>query len=119
MLGCALLKKASDVSISYDPRLGCGGTGAINPVVKYDDTLSPYSAGDHPSCAFPESMPNARWKEMDPISTKEVLVHGVVSANTCGKAMASPQPGVVILFVRSRNFHEKVEDWKASEYFPL
>jgi hypothetical protein len=33
-------------------------------------------------------------------STEEVLQHGVVTANTCGKATASPEPGQIILFVR-------------------
>jgi hypothetical protein len=113
-----LTQEDSDVDISYNQKLGCGGTGAVNPVLKYGDTLTTYSTGDHPSCAFPESIPKARWKEID-FSTKEVLQHGVASAITCGKVMASPQPGEVILFVRSRNFHEKVQDWKASEAFPL
>ena len=111
-------QKDGDVDISYNPKLGCGGNGAINPVLKYDDTLTTYSTGDHPSCAFPESVPLARWKQLD-FSTKEVLQYGVVSANTCGKATASPQPGEVILFVRPRTFRERVQDWKASEAFPL
>jgi len=33
-------------------------------------------------------------------STEEVLQHGVVTANNCGKATASPEPGQLILFVR-------------------
>jgi hypothetical protein len=33
-------------------------------------------------------------------STKEVLQKGIVMPNTCGKAMASPIPGVVVIFVR-------------------
>jgi hypothetical protein len=113
-----LTRNDSEVDVSYNPKLGCGGTGAINPVLKYDDTLTTYTTGANPSCAFPESMPNGRYKEMD-FPSKEVLQRGVVSANTCGKAAASPQPGVVILFVRPRNFWEKVQDWKASEAFPL
>lgn len=113
-----LAQKDSEVDISYDPKLGCGGNGAINPVLKYDDTLSTYSTGNHPSCGFPEDMPRARWKELD-FSTKEVLQHGVVSTNTCGNATASPQPGEIILFVRPRNFREKVQDWKDSEAFPF
>ncbi len=113
-----LTQKDTELDVFYNPKLGCGGNSAINPVLKYDDTLTTYSTGAHPSCAFPENVPNARWKEID-FSTKEVLQHGVVSANTCGTAAASPQPGEVILFVRSRNFHEKVQDWKASEAFPL
>lgn len=113
-----LTQKESEVDISYNPKLGCGGTGALNPVLKYDETLTTYSTGYHPSCAFPEDMPRARWKGLD-FPTRDVLAHGVVSANTCGKATASPQPGEVILFVRPRNFWEKVQDWKASEAFPL
>jgi hypothetical protein len=113
-----LTHKDNEVDISYNSKLGCGGTGAINPVLKYDDTLSTYSTGDHPSCAFSESVPNARWKEID-FSTKEVLQHGVISANTCGKVTASPQPGEVILFVRPRNFQEKVHDWQNREAFPF
>jgi hypothetical protein len=114
----SITQKDNEVDISYNSKLGCGGKGAVNPVLKYDGSLTTYSTGDHPSCAFPESMANARWKEID-FSTKEVLQHGVVSANTCGKATASPQPGEVILFVRPRNFREKVQDWKASEAFPF
>jgi hypothetical protein len=113
-----LTRNDNEIDISYNPKLGCGGTGAIKPVLKYDDTLTTYTTGIHPSCAFSESMPNARFNGID-FSTNEVLQHGVVSANTCGKATASPQPGEVILFVRPRNFGEKVQDWKASEAFPL
>jgi len=113
-----LTQKDNEVDSSYNSKLGCGGTGAINPVLKYDDTLTTYTTGDNPSCAFPQSMPNARWKEID-FSTKEALQHGVISANTCGKVTASPQPGEVIIFVRPRNFREKVQDWKNSEAFPF
>lgn len=109
----------SEVDIPYNLKLDCGPTGAVNPVLKYKDTMKPYTTGYYPSCAFPESMPNARWKEMDPISTKEVLKNGFVSTNMCGNVTASPQPGEVILFVRSRNFHEKVHDWQNSDAFPF
>lgn len=112
-----LTQNDNEVDISYNLKLGCGGTGAINPVLKYGDTVTT-TTGDYPSCAFPESMPNARWKDLD-FSTSDVLDRGVVSANTCGKISALPQPGEVILFVRPRNFHEKVHDWKASEAFPF
>lgn len=111
-----LTHKDDEVDISYNLKLYCGPTGAINPVLKYDDTLKPYTSGDHPSCAFPENIPKARWKGMEPISTKEVLQHGFVSANTCGNVTASPQPGEVILFVRPTNFREKVHDCQASEF---
>jgi hypothetical protein len=105
-----LTQKDDEVDISYSSKLGCGRDGAINPVLKYANSLSIDTYYDDPSCAFPQSMPNARWKEMD-FSTQEVLQHGVVSANTCGKVTASPQPGELILFVRSRTFQEKVSDF--------
>jgi len=110
--------KDKEVDIFYNPKLGCGGTGVINPVLKYNDTFTSYTTGYNPSCAFPENMPGSRWKEMDTISTNEVLQHGFTSANTCGKVTASPQPGQVILFVRPRNSQEKKQDCQASE-FPI
>lgn len=113
-----LTHKDSDVHISYNPKLGCGGTSAINPVLKYGDTLTTYSTSYHPSCAVPATMPDAGWKEID-FPTKEVLQHGVASANTCGKATASLQPGEVILFVRPRTFREKVRAWQESDAFPF
>jgi hypothetical protein len=113
-----LTYKDNEVDLSNNLKLRCGGDGAINPVLKYDDTLKTGPTFDNPSCAFPESMPHARWKEID-FSTKEVLQHGVISANTCGKVTTLPQPGQVILFVRPRNFHEKVQDWHNNEAFPL
>ena len=114
-----LTKNDKEADVTPNVKLGCGGDGAINPVFKYADLLSAYTAVDAPSCTLPEKMQEARWKEMGPLSTKEVIQKGFVSANTCGKVTRAPQPGVVILFVRAKNFHEKVEDWKACEYFPL
>jgi len=113
-----LTQKDNEVGSAVDTKLGCGGDGAINPVFKYADSLTTYTYGDHPSCAFPESMPNARYKGID-FSTKDVLEHGVVSANTCSRVTASPQPGEIILFVRPRNFREKVKDWLNRETFPF
>ena len=113
-----LTQMENELDISYNSKLGCGGNGAINPVFKYAGSLTIGTNGDHPSCAFPESMPNARYKEID-FSTKDVLEHGVVSANTCSKVTASPQPGEIILFVRPRNFREKVKDWLNRETFPF
>jgi hypothetical protein len=113
-----LTQKDNEVDISYNSKLGCGGNGAINPILKYDDTLTTYTTGYNPSCAFAQNVPKARWKGID-FSTKEVLQHGAGSANTCERATASPQSGEVILFVRSRSFREKVHDWLDSEAFPF
>ena len=114
-----LTKNDNEVDVSVNLKLGCGGDGVINPAFKYADLLSAYTAVEAPSCSLPENAPEARWKEMDPISTKEVLQKGFVSANTCGKVTRSPQPGQVLLFVRPRNFREKVYDWRNSDAFPF
>ena len=111
-----LTAKESEVDISYDPKLGCGGDSATNPTLKYSSTLTAYTTGDNPSCAFPESERNARYKGVD-FSTKDILDHGVASPNICGKVAASPHAGEVILFVRPRNFSEKVRDWLNRESF--
>ncbi len=116
--GIAGLRLELEANFTYDPALGCGGSGAINPVLKYGDTLIAYSGSDNPSCAFPESMPKERWKEIE-FSTREVLEHGATSANTCGKVAVLPQPGEVIVFVRPRNLREKIFDWGNSDSFPF
>jgi hypothetical protein len=76
-----------------------------HPVVKYDESFrinAPYvlcePGGGHYS-----------WLELKNFSTKEVLDHGYVSANTCGKVTVSPQPGQVVLFVRPLTFWEKIK----------
>lgn len=104
-----------DISHVWKP---CGANGAINPVLKYDDLLRIGPTFDNPSCASPESVALARWKEIE-FSTKEVLQHGIASANTCSKITLSPQPGKLILFVRTRSLREKVQDWKNSDTFPF
>jgi len=39
-------------------------------------------------------------------SISEILEHGIVAGNVCGKSRAKPVPGVLILYVRSRTFKE-------------
>jgi hypothetical protein len=84
------------------------GHGTIvekHPVVKYDESFrinAPYvlcGSGDG----------NQSWFELKNFSTKEVLDHGYASANTCGKATVSPQPGQVVLFVKPLTFWEKMK----------
>jgi hypothetical protein len=84
---------------------GCGDFGMVNPVVKYDDILR-INAG-FVSC---QSRPSDHsWLAISDISTKEVLQRGVVTANTCGKATASPKPREVVLFVRPLTWWEKLK----------
>lgn len=111
-----LTQTESDVDTHYNLRLGCGGTGAIDPVLKDNGTLT-FASWNYPSCAFPESVPRTRNTDTE-FSTKEVVEHGVASANMCGTITASPQPGQVVFFVRPRNRQEKKRDCMAGE-FPI
>ncbi len=42
-----------------------------------------------------------------PYSLDEILSKGIVGENVCGKATASPTPGVLILFFRPMTFYER------------
>jgi len=108
-----LTQNGSDVDSHYNLKLNCGGDGAINPVLK-DNGIIVMASGDYPPCLLPESVPGSRNKEFE-FSTKEVIEHGVASANTCGNVAASPKPGEIILFVRPRNHQEKKQDCRAGE----
>ncbi|MGO4210712.1 hypothetical protein AB4Y89_06055 [Terriglobus sp. 2YAB30_2] len=83
------------------------GHGTIvekHPVVKYDESFrinAPYVL-----CG-PEG--SRSWLDLKNFITKEVLEHGYVSRNTCGKVTATPQPGQVVLFVRPLTFMEKMK----------
>ncbi len=84
---------------------GHGSIVANHPVVKYDESFrinAPYVL-----CGSGEG--NHSWLELKNFSTKEVLDHGYASVNTCGKVTASPQPGQVVLFVRTLTFWEKMK----------
>lgn len=79
--------------------------GGINPVVKYDDSLR-INAG-YVLCHVRK--PDYSWLAITNFSTKEVLEHGIATANTCGKVTASPKPGEVIIFVRPLTWWEKMK----------
>jgi hypothetical protein len=40
-------------------------------------------------------------------SLDEIVTHGIVGVNFCGKITVPPTPGVLILFVRPRTFRER------------
>lgn len=83
------------------------GHGTIvekHPVVRYDESFrinAPYVL-----CGVEG---NRSWLDLKSFSTKEVLEHGYASGNTCGKVIATPQPGQVVLFVRPLTFMEKMK----------
>jgi hypothetical protein len=76
-----------------------------HPIVKYDESFrinAPYVL-----CGPGGS--NYSWLELKDFTTKEILDHGYASANTCGRATVSPQPGQMILFVRPLTLWEKLK----------
>lgn len=103
-----LTQDADEVDTSHSDS-HCGDLGVIDPVLEYDDLLWVGPVHEDPLCAFPQSMANSRYKELN-FSTKDVIQHGVVAENTCGKVTVSPQPGEIILFVRPRKLMEILGD---------
>lgn len=83
----------------------CGYFGVVNPVVKYADSIR-INIG-YVSCQ--PHAPDHSWLLMMTFPTKDLLQSGVVTANACGKATASPDPGEVVLFVRPLTFREKLK----------
>lgn len=82
------------------------GSIVVNhPVVQYNESFrvnAPYVL-----CGSQGS--NYSWLRSENFSTKDILQHGYVSPNTCGKATVSPEPGQVILFVRPLSWWEKLK----------
>jgi len=99
-----LTNKDDEIDI-HDRLKDCGLFGVINPVVKYDDVL-PINVG-YVLCQSRTA--DNSWLAITDLSTKEILQHGIVRANTCGKATASPKPGEVIIYVRPLSWWEKLK----------
>lgn len=84
----------------------CGYFGVADPVVKYADTIR-VNAGYVPCLPH---VPDYSWLAHTTFSTKKVLRSGLVTANACGKARASPKPGEIVLFVRPLHWWEKLRE---------
>jgi hypothetical protein len=82
---------------------GCGDFGIIDPVVKYSDGIG-INVG-YVLCENRKS--DYSWLAIRTFSAVEVLQHGIVTANACGKATASPESGQVTIFVRPLTWWEK------------
>jgi hypothetical protein len=92
----------------------CTGIEVDNPVVKYADSISiqtlpgdiSWKAGGggrsmgYVPCWVDSNQNKYSWTTITDFSTQDVLRQGVVTANTCGRAAVSANPGQVILFVR-------------------
>lgn len=98
---------AGDAEVdTQDGQPGCGGTVLNDPALKYGNGISvrPFLAFCQPHGA------NYSWLSLEVFTTEEVLQHGVVTANTCGKAKASPKPGEIIFFVRPLSWWERLKE---------
>lgn len=75
----------------------CGNWGVIDPVVRCSDGFFGLHVG-YVLCQYRKR--DSSWLATMRFSTKEVLQQGIVMSNRCGKATASPKPGMVVIFVR-------------------
>lgn len=50
------------------------------------------------------------WLHITPYLTEEWIRTGIVTMNTCGKAVAKPEPGLLTIFVRPLSFFEKLSE---------
>jgi hypothetical protein len=50
------------------------------------------------------------WLQIMPYSTEDWTRTGIVTANTCGRAVAKPEPGELTIFVRPLNFWERMSE---------
>ncbi len=103
--GFRLTDNSSEVSTG-DRWKDCGEFGAINPVFKFEDSVS-INAG-YVLCQTERA--GYSWLKVEEFSTKQLLQQGLVTANTCGTASASWTPGEVVIFVRPLNFWEKLKE---------
>ncbi|MGA7524506.1 MAG: hypothetical protein WBW84_18790 [Acidobacteriaceae bacterium] len=89
-----------------NPTRDNGSIVVKDPIVKYDDTMAiqvPYAL-----CMRGGS--NYSWLAVQHFSTRELLEHGYVSLNTCGKATALQKPGEVVLFLRPLSWWERFKE---------
>lgn len=84
----------------------CGDFGVTDPVVKYASSIRVNA----PYVLCQVRQPDHTWLATQSFSTREVLGSGIVTANTCGKAKASPAPGEIVLFVRPLSWWEKLKE---------
>jgi hypothetical protein len=100
-----LTEKDAEIN-TQDPWKACGNNGVLNPTLKYASSIQ-INAG-HVLCQVRHQ--NYTWLAIQRFSTKDVVQSGVVTANTCGNAKASPIPGEITLFVRPLTLWEKLKE---------
>jgi hypothetical protein len=72
----------------------------ISDVRPFEIRVSP---SDHFDCRFKRDFSNGNLVRY---SLAEIISRGVVGENLCGKARISPEPGVLVIYVRPRTFIE-------------
>ena len=77
--------------IVKDPAIGLVDVISVGPLMSQGIRYIPCWSGDAFSL----------------FSTEEVLQHGIITANSCGKTTGSPQPGQLILVVRKPTLREQ------------
>jgi|SRR5690348_922642 len=97
------LSQEQDIT-NRDTQLACGLTGAVGPSMRFGDTISVRTG-----YALCQKGIRDSWLARSNFSTEEVLRHGVVTSNTCGKSTASPKPSEVVLYARPLTWWEKLK----------
>lgn len=77
-----------------------------DPVLKYDDFIR-INVG-YVLCQAGGS--NDSWLAIKQVSTRQLINEGIAMPNACGKAIASPNPGELVIFVRPLNLWEKLKE---------
>jgi hypothetical protein len=99
-----LTDKDTDVNTQDHPK-SCGDFGVAHPVVKYAVTIRVVAG--YVVCQ--PHAPDYSWLTTMEFSTKQIVQGGIVTANSCGKSAASPNPGELVIFVRPLTWWEKLK----------
>lgn len=104
--GVASLRLTNEDTNTQDQSKQCGVFGVVNPMAKYADSI-------RINVGYVLCRPRERdysWLSTATFSTDKVLSLGVVTPNNCGKAVASPQAGEIVLFVRPLTLWEELRE---------
>jgi hypothetical protein len=79
--------------------------GVTHPVVRYADTIR--IVAGYVLCQ--SHAPDYSWLATMEFSTNQILQHGIVTPNSCGKSSVSPNPGELVIFVRPLTWWEQLK----------
>ena len=87
----------------------CTAFEVNNPIVRFADSISigpvirtvnGTTYFQYVPCWVNTAENKHSWLSSTDFSTEQILQHGIVTANACGKATILPQPGHLVFFVR-------------------